>query len=224
MIIQKYGYKAILVSFEQKIEPHLNAKVIHLKNLIEKAKLIGINYCIPAYCSLVIGFEPHSISYEDLTKKVKSWIDVVQNSSTQINISDTIHSIPVCYDKLYALDLEILTKQTGCNAEELIKLHTKQIFRVYMLGFLPGFIYLGKLPESLFCKRKQNPRTEIAAGSVGIAGYQTGIYPFKSPGGWQIIGRTPLKIFDISKTNPFLFKAGDSIRFYSISKQEFEKF
>jgi len=109
----------------------------------------------------------------------------------------------------------------GLSKEKIITLHTRQTYKVYLLGFQPGFAFMGKLPIALQCQRKESPRRSVPANSVGIAGLQTGIYPVESPGGWQILGRTPLKIFDIAKENPFYFQVGDKVNFYAISKAEF---
>ena len=129
--------------------------------------------------------------------------------------------IPVCYELPYALDLQALSEEKGMATKKIIDLHTSQTYKVYMLGFMPGFTFMGKIVPALACKRKLNPRLQVPASSVGIAGFQTGIYPTTSPGGWQILGRTPLKIFNPQKENPFLFQAGDEVTFYSITKETF---
>jgi inhibitor of KinA len=130
-------------------------------------------------------------------------------------------SIPVCYEKEFAHDLEWIAIQNNISLEEIISLHTAASYHVYMLGFLPGFAYMGLVNDKISVPRKQKPVT-VEAGSVGIAGKQTGIYPLSSPGGWQIVGRTPMKLFDKEKESPTLIKSGDSVQFYSITKDEFE--
>ena len=129
----------------------------------------------------------------------------------------------MCYDATFGLDLEELTSFYQLKKEEIIEMHSSAVYTVYMIGFVPGFPYLGGLAEKLIAPRKQNPRSAIAAGSVGIAGKQTGIYPLETPGGWQIIGRTPLKLFDVNRQQPSLLKAGDKIKFNSISLNEYEE-
>jgi inhibitor of KinA len=129
--------------------------------------------------------------------------------------------IPVCYDALFAPDLGLLAASKGMTSEEVVQLHQSRPYRVYMLGFLPGFAYLGQVADKLAMPRKQQP-VEVAAGSIGIAGNQTGIYPMVSPGGWHIIGRTPVTLFDSDKENPTLLKPGDTVQFFSISLDEFE--
>lgn len=222
--IKLYGDQAILINFEQKIDPAINAAVIALKNAIEQAKINGITYMIPAYCSLTIGYNRGVIEYEILVEVI---------NQIRANLSDTLKGIrfeekaarqlkiPVCYELPYALDLKELSKEKGISTEKIIDLHTSQTYKVYMLGFLPGFVFMGKIAQELQCNRKVTPRLRVPASSVGIAGFQTGIYPTISPGGWQILGRTPLKIFNPQKENPFRFQAGDEVTFYSISKTEF---
>jgi inhibitor of KinA len=135
-----------------------------------------------------------------------------------------ILEIPVCYAKPFAPDLETLALQNQLTTEEVIQLHTAKVYRVYMIGFLPGFAYMGKVDHRIAAPRKSQPRTNIPAGSVGIAGEQTGIYPLVSPGGWNIIGQTPLKLFDAARPDPVLFQPGDRVHFYSISQNEFENY
>lgn len=214
----------MLINFEQQIDPAINAAVIALKNAIEQAKIDGITYMIPAYCSLTVGYDPKLIEFGILK-------EVIQQIAT--NVSDTAEGgrhvaprslkIPVCYDEPYALDIKELSEEKGISVEKIIELHTSQMFKVYMLGFLPGFVFMGKLPDTLQCNRKVTPRLRVPASSVGIAGFQTGIYPTESPGGWQILGRTPLRIFNPQLDNPFHFQAGDEVQFYSISVEDFKK-
>lgn len=221
--IKLYGDQAILINFEQKIDPAINAAVIALKNAIDQAKIEGITFMIPAYCSLTVGFNPALIEYKILVKIIE------QLATNQLNLAETKRTqkearqleIPVCYELPYALDLAELSKEKGISPEKIIDLHTSQTYKVYMLGFLPGFVFMGKIPRELQCNRKVSPRLRVPASSVGIAGFQTGIYPTISPGGWQILGRTPLKIFNPQKETPFLFQAGDEVTFYSISKEAF---
>jgi inhibitor of KinA len=215
----RYSNSALLIQFEQTIAPHINEKVIELNHAIEAASIDAIQYCIPAYCSLTVGYNPLVIDYADLCKKIKQL--TLKYAHQKSDSSSRTLTIPVCYEEPFALDFKTLTAQTKLSKEAIIELHTSTPFQVYMLGFIPGFAYMGKLPESLFCTRKKNPRLKVPAGSVGLAGYQTGIYPISSPGGWQIIGKTPIPIFEPKKEAPFLFRAGDTIRFKSISSITF---
>jgi inhibitor of KinA len=148
-------------------------------------------------------------------------IDVlIRNSVDEEKITGKTIKVPVCYADKFATDIYYLAKQNDLTVEEIIQLHTSRTYRVYMLGFIPGFAYMGVVDDRLVIKRKPVPRT-VVAGSVGIAGKQTGIYPLESPGGWQIIGRTPVKPFDPDREPPVLFEPGDLIKFYSITEDEF---
>lgn len=223
--IKLYGDQAILINFEQKIDPAINAAVIALKNAIETAAISGITFMIPAYCSLTIGYNRAIIEYEILVKVIEQ---ISTNQLTARNSNNTQKKacqlkIPVCYELPYALDLALLSKEKSISRERIIALHTSQIYKVYMLGFMPGFVFMGKVVPELACNRKITPRLRVPASSVGIAGFQTGIYPTNSPGGWQILGKTPLKIFNPQKENPFLFQAGDEVTFYPIASEEFLK-
>ncbi len=223
--IKLYGDQAILINFEQKIDPAINAAVIALKNAIEAATISGITFMIPAYCSLTIGYNPAVIEYEILVKVIKqiaaNALDTNDSNPNQQKVRQL--KIPVCYELPYALDLKELSETKNLPTEEIISIHTSQTYKVYMLGFMPGFVFMGKIVSKLECNRKVTPRLRVPASSVGIAGFQTGIYPTASPGGWQILGRTPLKIFNPQKENPFLFQAGDEVTFYSITTDEFIK-
>lgn len=221
--IKPYSDRAILINFEEKIDPAINAAVVHLKNAIDQATISGITYMIPAYCSLTIGYDPTIIEHAILVKVIQQ---IAANDLNQLELENNQkHSrqlkIPVCYELPYALDLQALSEEKGLSIQQIVDLHTSQSFKVYMLGFMPGFVFMGKLPEALQCSRKVTPRLRVPASSVGIAGFQTGIYPTDSPGGWQILGRTPLKIFNPQLENPFHFQAGDEVTFYSIGVEEF---
>jgi inhibitor of KinA len=132
-----------------------------------------------------------------------------------------INRIPVCYDEQFGIDLQTISLAKDCSIDRIIELHLAKVYRVYMLGFLPGFAYLGELEPTLIMPRKENP-VPVIAGSVGIASNQTGIYPLNSPGGWQIVGRTPVKLFHPAAVNPVILQAGDEIQFYRITLHQFE--
>lgn len=231
--IKIYGDQAILINFEQQIDTTINAAVIALQNAVEQAKIDGVRYMIPAYCSLTIGYNPAVIEFYILQAVIKQ-ISTKLFEDGENNALGTFKSsqskegirqlkIPVCYEAPYALDIEELSKEKGLTKAEIIALHTSQTYKVYLLGFLPGFVFMGKVVPELECNRKVSPRLRVPASSVGIAGFQTGIYPMISPGGWQILGQTPLKIFDPKKENPFLFQAGDEVKFHAITSEEYLK-
>ena len=217
--IQPYGDSALLINFEQRIAPEINKAVIQLARTIEALPFSGIQYTIPAYCSLTVGFNPLEISYKRLCETIQESGNP-KESQEEIAAQRTL-KIPVCYTSVYAPDIEELALSLSLSPAEIIRQHTSVIYRVYMLGFIPGFAYMGRLPKALYCSRKAIPRTKVPAQSVGLAGFQTGIYPAEAPGGWQLIGRTPIPVFDGNKIDPFLFRAGDQVQFYAIAPEEF---
>lgn len=220
------GDGALIVSFGNLIDNDVNQRVIQLFNRI-KNSLPFIIDIVPAYSSLTIYYDVLSLRTKNKSafEQVKEHIlPFLAQTETNEIISGRDIAIPVCYAKKYAFDLDDLAAQKNLSSDEVVQLHTAKTYRIYMIGFLPGFAYMGKVDERIATPRKQAPRTTIAAGSVGIAGEQTGIYPLNSPGGWNIIGRTPLTIFDAEKTDPVLLQPGDNVTFYSITEDEFESY
>lgn len=220
--IHHSGSTAILLRFRQEISEEVNNQVIATKKqLLESIKngeIYGIDEVVSAYTSLLIYFDPCCISAESLIDFLKNLkLDKV-NQSTSLCLE-----VPLCYDESFGLDLEGVCAHCKCNKDELIALHTSPYYRVFMLGFMAGFPYLGGLDSRLFTPRLPTPRTSIEAGSVGIADKQTGIYPIKSPGGWNIIAQSPLEFFDKNnETNPTLLKAGMLLKFRAIDRNEFD--
>ena len=211
------GDEALLINFEQKIDQVINEQVHSLARTIERANYSFVRYITPAYCSILIAFDKTQISFNSLKTRIE---ELTLDFTNLPGHKPRKLYVPVCYDRSFALDLEEITKQTNLSASEIIEKHTSILFQVYMIGFLPGFPYLGKLPNELECTRKANPRLEVPKGAIGLAGLQTGIYPKSSPGGWQIIGNTPINLMGANKNDPFLFQAGDEVQFYSISKSK----
>lgn len=218
---------AVLLSFGNAIDNAIHEKLMQVKKTIEENPFIDFIETVPAYNSLTVFYNPAEVKKTSGTisssviLQLKQVIDTAEQSYVQKIASSTI-TIPVCYEEEYGIDLNELSTQLNLSFKQIIELHTKQVYKVFMIGFTPGFPYMGILDEQLFTKRKAQPRISVAPGSVAIAGNQTGIYPLSTPGGWNIVGRTPLKLFDQQKENPFLLKAGDSIQFTSITKKEYE--
>ena len=221
MEIVPLGDRAVLVNFEQKISPVVNEKVVRLQKVLEMSFAPEIEFMIPAFCSLTIGYSRSKTTFLKLKEKI---IKLKEEEVDLKKEDPVLHKIPVCYNASYSIDIQDVIGQTNLSKNAIIELHTNQVFQVYMMGFLPGFAYLGSLPKQLFTKRKAIPRKRVENGSVGLAGFQTGIYPLESPGGWQIIGRTPVNVFDLKKEDPFFFKTNDRVQFFSISKEEFENY
>ncbi len=211
------GDRALLVELGDEISPSVNRKVRELFITLHDLAVEGIVETIPSYRSLLVVYEPRTISLSTLQKAIdglEKTIDI-----TEIPEPRKL-KIPVVYGGEYGPDLEWVARYHGISPEEAVKRHTENIYQVYMIGFTPGFAYMGELPENIATPRRETPRTAIPAGSVGIAQSETGIYPVVSPAGWQIIGRTPLKLFDETKQPPALMEMGDSIQFFSIMQEE----
>ncbi len=214
------GDSAVLIEFENIISEDINDSVQQMALAIDRQKLDYIIEIVPTYRSLCVYYNALIIKYNDI-------VTVLQNIYQQIDKYDTVPTmlieIPVCYDKVYAPDLDHVAKVNHLTRQEVIDIHSAPNYRIYMLGFSAGFPYLGGLDARIATPRLSEPRTSVAAGSVGIAAEQTGIYPEKSPAGWQIIGRTPLKLYDVTRTEPILLKAGDYLHFYPINGQQFNE-
>jgi inhibitor of KinA len=221
------GDSSVTIELGNLINEELNLKVQAIQQWLSSNRFEGLKDMISSYSSLSVFYDPVLIrrnypeaktAYEFVKIKLEeAW----NNSEIKEQVDSTIISIPVCYDDYFGTDLHFLSKEKGLPKEDIVGLHTYNIYRVYMIGFLPGFSYLGDVDEQLIIPRKSRP-VPVAAGSVGIAGRQTGIYPLNSPGGWQIIGRTPVKLFDPFAAIPVKLKMGDRVKFYAITKEEYE--
>ena len=198
-----------------------NLKTSTLTDYLEKLELNEIEDIISLKSSVGILFNPHKISSSDFIKKTKN---LLSNKNFINNNKIKTWEIPICYDKDFAIDLNEISTKCKIDVDQVIKKHNNKTYEVDIVGFLPGFLYLGKLDDSLHLPRKNNPRTHIPEGSIGIAGNQTGIYNIESPGGWNIIGRTPLRLFDKLKNPPIKIKQGDKIIFKEITKEEFNNY
>ena len=227
-IVHHVNESSILLLFGSSIDINIHQQLMHAKQWIEQHPFPGFIETVPAYNTLAIYYDPAAVmqtaatiaaSVEELVRSI-----LADTDHTKEETAKHLIEIPVYYDEEVAPDLTATAHTLQLSKDELIKLHCSKICHVFMLGFTPGFPYMGKLDERLFTKRKQQPRLSVAPGSVAIAGEQTGIYPFATPGGWNIIGRTPLQLFDRNNSNPFLLKAGDEVQFKSITKEEFENF
>lgn len=221
MVNYKYaGDKAVLIEFENEISEEINEKVRKLDFAINEYLAETIEETVPAYRSILVYYDPLKVSLKNLINDLKS----LEKSSSKYEIPVPRQlEIPVVYGGEFGPDLKYVADYNSLNPEEVIKKHSSGQYRVYLLGFTPGFPYLGGLSDQLVTPRHKNPRKKILAGSVGIAGSQTGIYPLDSPGGWRIIGRTPLDLFDPDSAEPFLFQQGDLIKFKRISKKDYQQ-
>lgn len=218
--IQIYGDQGMRIQFGNEISIETNERIRSFIYILEKENIQGIIEWIPTYTAVTIYYNPLEITYESLKEKVLQ----IQNKLNHMTIPKArIVEIPTCYDHEFAFDLSTVAQHNGLDEEEVIALHHQETYLVYMIGFAPGFPYLGGMDKRIATPRLAVPRQEIPAGSVGIAGEQTGIYPLATPGGWQLIGRTPLKLYDPEQVNPFLLEAGDYIQFIPIARETYEE-
>ena len=214
------GDSALLLQFEQRIGEDVNRRISATVKLLKMQQIEGIVDMIPAYASLLVQYNPLVIRYEEIYKRVSA---IVKMDTKVESMEKKVWEIPVLYGGELGPDFSYVAEHAGISGEELIRLHSEEDYLVYMLGFLPGFTYLGGLEEKLHTPRLENPRVKIPAGSVGIGGSQTGVYPVDSPGGWQLIGRTPVKMYDPEKQDPILVQAGEYIHFYPITDAEYTR-
>lgn len=216
------GDCAVTLQIGNEISEQVNREVVNALAAIRRADISGVCELVPTYTSICIHYDPAVLSYEALRNALKLVkVDPIEEKSDQ---EERVVEIPVCYGGEYGPDLEFVAEHNGLTAEEVVRRHSNGQYLVYMLGFLPGFAYMGGMDKTIACPRLISPRTKIPAGSVGIAGAQTGIYPLSSPGGWQLIGRTPLKMFAIDgEQTTFALSAGDRVRFVPITEEVFRE-
>ncbi len=213
------GDASILIEFGKEVNPEINRKITCVVQLIHDQHIEGIVDMIPAYCSLLINYDPRIVSYKKLKGRMTELLKMDVKSSVG---RKRVYEIPVCYGGKYGPDIETIAEHAGISVEEVITIHSSRDYLIYMLGFLPGFCYLGGLDERIHTPRLAVPRIKIPAGSVGIGGSATGIYTMDSHGGWQMMGISPIKTFDPNREVPILLQAGDYIRFVPISEEEYE--
>lgn len=215
------GDSALIVEFEERIDPAINARAIALADSLEAAAIAGVRDVVPTYRSVAVFFDPLRTNYDTLLERIER--DAGRPAPDAARQAEPLR-IPVCYGGDLGPDLGAVAAFGGISADEVIALHASATYRVFMLGFVPGFAYMGIVNARIAAPRHSTPRVRVPAGSVGIAGVQTGIYPAETPGGWQLIGRTPIKPFDANRAQPFLMKAGDAVRFYAIDRAEYGRF
>lgn len=214
------GDSSVCVEFGNEISPDINRKIRAFKIAVEKSGIPGIVETVPTYRSLLVHYKPEVIGFQAITEKFKSLMGTLDNIEIP---PPTVIEIPVLYGGEMGPDIENVASHNGKTVEEVIKIHTSQEYLIYMIGFIAGFPYLGGMSKEIATPRLKEPRVKIDGGSVGIAGEQTGIYPLDSPGGWQLIGRTPFKLYDAEREKPVLLEAGQYIKFRSISQKEFDE-
>jgi inhibitor of KinA len=217
------GDSCIILEFGSSIDPGSNQKVRKAASLLSKKPFRGMIECVPAFHTLAVHYDPYAIGTSFPFEAASSLIDEKLGEEIQLDgISPRLLEIPVCYEGAYAPDLAFVARSNGLSEKEVIEIHSKKDYEIYFLGFSPGFPFLGGMDPRIAAPRKTSPRLKIPSGSVGIAGRQTGIYPSETPGGWRIIGRTPLMLFDPKREEPSYLKPGDRLRFFPIEEAEFQ--
>lgn len=213
-----FGNKAIIIEWKAIICDDILNDILQFKQKIADQKNIFFTDLIVGYHSLTIKYKEE---FQDFLEEVTFLKSIYSSTLKFKKQSNYLWKIPVCYDVKFGVDLEEISTKTNLSVKEIIQLHSSEIYDVFFVGFLPGFLYLGGLNSQLFFDRKPNPRLKVDKGSVAIGGKQTGIYPINSPGGWNIIGKTPVIFFDVNNKNPCFAKSGDKIQFVPISLNEF---
>lgn len=214
------GDTAVSAVFGDRISEEVNRTIRAFQLLLTERKVPGIVETVPTYCSLMIHYDPDRISCDRLLGTLK---ELAASIDTAALPPSEVLEIPVLYGGEMGPDLAHVAENAGISEEEVVKRHSAPEYLIYMLGFTPGFTYLGGLDPSIETPRLKTPRVSIPAGSVGIAGKQTGIYPIASPGGWQLIGRTPVRMYDPLRETPILPRAGQYIHFFPINEEEYRK-
>lgn len=218
MEVKQYAEDALTINLGSEVDEKVNRQLVQLKAAITELKFEGITDIVLSYTSLIIYFDVLKADAGEISAALKNF------DLTRLEDSDYAYKvvkIPVCYGGDYGPDLGLF-KEQGLSSKEVISLHSNKEYLIYMLGFMPGFPFLGGLDERLYKPRLDSPRTNIPAGSVGIGGQQTGMYPFDSPGGWNLLGRTPIPLYDSTREDAILYEAGDRIIYTSVDEKEYE--
>lgn len=214
------GDTAVVVEFDTVIGPASHEHVRLLSLYLDHHPIPGMIEYVPAFTTVTVFYDPVVLRYEEAQVKLER--AVAQTAEMRLDKKVRTVEIPVCYGGEFGPDLDEVAAHNRLTADEVVRIHSSAEYLVYMIGFAPGFPYLGGMPERIATPRRSSPRLAIPAGSVGIAGMQTGVYPIVTPGGWQLIGRTPVPLFRPDMTPPTLLRAGDTIRFVPITEKEYD--
>lgn len=225
------GEKAVTVVFGDSIDPEISHTIRLLERLVQEQPFPGMLSTVASYTTLCVHYDPYTLTAAQVigNNGIQKWVvhyisRLMDQLHARPNVTPDVIVIPVCYGGQYGPDLADVALHTGLSAEEVVARHTSNTYLVYMMGFMPGFPYLGGLDNQLATPRKKTPRQVVPQGSVGIAGTQTGVYPLDSPGGWQLIGRTPLRLFDPTSEKPILLQSGQQVRFESLDHHDFKAY
>jgi inhibitor of KinA len=214
------GDSAIILELGDRIDPVVNERAVSVAQALERLSLPGVRDVVPTFKSVAVYFDPLKTDIDGLTRCLGD--EAARGATGTTRTEEAIVRVPVCYGGEYGPDIEEVARFARTSVAQVIALHAGQTYRVFMLGFLPGFAYMASVHPQITAPRRESPRLRVPPGSVGIAGQQTGIYPSDSPGGWCLIGRTPLRPYDPGRAAPFLFKAGDRVQFDPIGPEQYE--
>ena len=214
------GESVVVVELEEQIDRSVNARAVSLADRLRAAEVSGVRDIVPTFRSVAVYFDPLQTDYDALVRRLESVASSLDAPAAGREARTGPIRVPVCYGGQFGPDLADVAAFGGVTESEAAHLHASAVYRVFMIGFLPGFAYMGTVDPRIAAPRRSNPRTRVPAGSVAVAGQQTGIYPSESPGGWQVIGRTTLRLFDPSRAEPSTFIAGDLVQFYAVSPVE----
>jgi len=212
------GDTAMIVEFGDSIDRVLSDRVLRLSALVRAANLPGVVETVPTFRSLMVHYEPLATDNASLTAAIEKLLDTSRDEPKPVKL----WRIPACYAISHAPDLAEVAQRTGLSAAEVVRIHSSTRFHIYMLGFVPGYPYMGDLPDPLVLPRRTDPRIRVPAGSIAIATNMTAIYPLESPGGWHLIGSTPIRLFDLRWPRPALLSPGDAVRFEPVTVREFD--
>lgn len=224
--IYPLGDHAITIELGNSIDPALNQQCLDLAALLAQKDIPGIKDIVPAYCTVSVVYDPVAVArssnirspYQYISERTAATIKEYRGKET---VEPRKMVIPACFHESFAPDLALMAAQKRMTPGDIVQIFLNKTYRVYMIGFLPGFPYMGKVDDAIASPRKEQPHVKVEPGSIGIAGNQAGIYPLTSPGGWNIIGRMPLRLFDKNAKDPCLFRAGDEVTFRDIGIEEF---
>ena len=230
-IIKPLGETGLIFNFGNEISPQLHRKIKNLADYIDKHPFDGFYECVVSYTSVAVFYNPFIVKNNCTNVKDKTAFSIISDiiesyaaaASRQLQTPPHTVEIPVCYGGEYGPDIEFVADHNRLSTDEVIEIHSQNTYLVYMIGFCPGFPYLGGMNERIATPRRNEPRLSIPAGSIGIAGKQTGGYPISTPGGWQLIGRTPIDLFRPESLNPSLLHSGDLVKFVPISPQKYKQ-
>ena len=214
------GESALIVEFEERIDPGINARAIACAGAIQAARLAGVRDVVPTFRSVAIYFDPLRTDSDALIACLER---EAARPPAPVSSARAPVRIPVCYGGELGPDLADVASFARMTEADVVRAHVAATYRVFMLGFVPGFAYLGTVDGRIAMPRRSTPRVRVPPGSVGIAGAQTGVYPAETPGGWRLIGRSPVKPFDPAREDPFLMQAGDAVQFYAIERDEYDR-